>query len=130
MSTSLARTLSPLSSAERRSFLRFETVLPVLIEVHGHGTQRCIARNVSCGGLCVELREPPAIGTHVRVWFVTPGGARIAAWGIVKNHYVFNYYADKRPRQVRGAGIRFAAFEDGDRELLEATLEKIEAQLH
>ena len=97
--------------SERRSWLRFRTALPVLIESQLHGAMRCVARNVSKGGLCVELHEPLPLGTAISVWFIAPDGTRIGAAGVVKNHYIFNYFCDQKQRQVRGMGVRFTGFE-------------------
>jgi hypothetical protein len=111
--------------ADRRSYLRFETVLPVLIETPGQETQRYVARNVSCGGLCLETREPLPLGTPIRVWFVAPDGTRIGASGLVRNHYVFNYRTGDRTRQCRGMGVRFTAFHDSGERALRSVIERM-----
>ena len=116
-------------SSDRRSWLRFQTVLPVVIESTDHGAQRCVARNVSCGGLCVELAEPLPLGSEVIVWFMTPDGARIGASGVVKNHYVFNYWTDRIPRQLRGMGVRFLSFDGVGEQRLASSLDRLTAVL-
>lgn len=111
--------------AERRSYLRFETVLPVVVETPGHGAHRYVARNVSCGGLCLETQEPLPLGTSLRVWFVAPDGTRIGASGLVRNHYVFNYTNGQRPRQCRGMGVRFTAFHDSGERALRSVIRRM-----
>lgn len=113
--------------AERRSYLRFETVLPVLIESHQYGSLRCIARNVSTGGLCLEMDEPFPLGSAVRVWFTAPDGTQISATGQVKHHYVFNYCSGpERYRQLRGMGVRFTEFETTSEHALNNVLDRLQ----
>ena len=114
-----------MKTSERRSYLRFRTVLPVLVDSPVHGTRRCIARNVSSGGLCVEMDDPFPLNSEVRVWFVAPDGTRITATGMVRNHYFFNYCTGDRHRQLRGMGVRFVDFRDTGEHALKSVLSRM-----
>ncbi|MCB9558687.1 MAG: PilZ domain-containing protein [Deltaproteobacteria bacterium] len=111
---------------DRRSWLRFRTILPVLLESPLYGQQRCIARNVSGGGICIELADPLPLGTELRVRFTAPNGTEIVAIGCVRNHYVFNYATRQRYRQLRGIGIRFTAFDGAAETRLRRVLDRMQ----
>jgi hypothetical protein len=102
---------------ERRADLRFEALTVVRIESGEHGHFSCIARNVSRGGMFLELGEPLPLASQVQVFFSAPDGAEIALLATVRNHYYLNYGPEGSPRQVRGMGLRF-----------NRTAEQIEAQ--
>ena len=111
--------------ANKRSWLRFQTVMPVLIRSKTHGDFRCVARNVSEGGICVEMREALPLGSNIEVEFIAPDGTKIGASGVVRNQYVFNYCRDRRHRQLRGIGVRFSDFDDGSAKDLNVALDRI-----
>ena len=56
--------------SDRRSSKRINLSLEVAVPVRvdsDHGPQRGLARNFSEGGMLLEVRDPPPIGTRVRV---------------------------------------------------------------
>ena len=63
----------------------------------------CVARNVSAGGIFLELPDPLPLGAAVRVCFPVPDGSGdVVATGEVKNHYFINYtQARHQPRGRR-----------------------------
>ena len=97
----------------KRAALRFEKVFPVILSTDEFGECNAMARNISAGGILIELPEPMPLGTEVRVhFFMADSQATIIARGEVKNHYFLNYADATGPRAVAGMGIRFVAFED------------------
>jgi hypothetical protein len=108
-------TESPAAQAERRRSnrvrLSLETAVPVHVRWDGL-VQWGIARNISEGGMLIELRGLPSIGSRVEITFSGIDGSADAPdpatlHGEVRHHVVWN---------VRGAGlsaigIRFVATE-------------------
>ena len=65
----------------------------------------CVARNVSAGGIFLELPDPLPLGAAVRVCFPVPDGSgEVVATGEVKNHYFINYTQGGTSRAVAGHG--------------------------
>jgi hypothetical protein len=100
----------------KRQSLRFDKVFPVLISSDEFGDSNAMARNISAGGILLEVQEPLPLGTSVRVLFamsalVPEAGPQIVAKGEVKNHYFLNYSDDSGPRSMTGMAVRFTAFE-------------------
>jgi hypothetical protein len=107
----------------KRTSLRFDTVFPVLISSDQFGEQNAMARNISAGGILLEIQEPLPLGTRVRVHFCMQSTARVAdegptivARGEVKNHYFLNFADDSGPRSLTGMAIRFTEFETDSRD--------------
>lgn len=70
-----------------------------------------IARNISSGGVCVEMVDPIPLGSHVDVHFIEPqSGAEVVARSEVKHHYSFNFSIDSSPTRSTGIGLRFIEF--------------------
>jgi hypothetical protein len=106
----------------KRQSLRFDTVFPVLISSDQFGESNAMARNISAGGILLELQEPLPLGTRVRIHFSMQsgrgpeGGPIIVARGEVKNHYFLNFADDTGPRSLTGMAIRFTEFETDSRD--------------
>jgi hypothetical protein len=100
----------------KRSALRFEQVFPVILSSDAFGECNAMARNISAGGILIEISEPLPLGTEVRVHFSMPDSqASIVAKGEVKNHYFLNFSDAAGPRSLTGMAIRFTSFEaEGD----------------
>jgi hypothetical protein len=110
-------------SREKRATLRFDVLFPVLIEVPEMGTIRCVARNVSKGGLFVETIEPLPLGVGVRVHFMMDRNqGEIVAQAEIKNHYYLCYGEDGDLKSVIGMGLRFLAFEQDGGDVLNQSL--------
>jgi hypothetical protein len=101
-----------MKTTERRAALRFDKIFPVLVESTLYGTIRCVARNISAGGMFLETPEPFPLGTEVHI-HIEQDGESIVARGEVKNHYFFNYAEGPSARSLSGMGIRFLHFEAG-----------------
>jgi PilZ domain-containing protein len=102
-----------MTNKERRAALRFDKVFPVQVDSLLYGTIRCVARNISEGGMFLETPEPFPLGTEVHIHFEQDGEAMVAR-GEVKNHYFFNYAQGSRAQSLSGMGIRFLHFEAGE----------------
>lgn len=100
--------------SEKRLDMRFNKVFPVLVGSDIYGDSAGIARNISAGGMLVEMVEPIPLGAVVTVHFRLPeGGADIAARAEVKHHYCFNYAEGESRGRARGIGLRFVEFLGG-----------------
>ena len=63
------------ASSDQRAHLRFDTMFTVRLESLLFGECYCIARNVSAGGIFLELPDPLPLGATVRVCFPVPDGS-------------------------------------------------------
>jgi hypothetical protein len=106
-----ARPLTHLPGADQRLDLRFDKVFTVHIESELFGDQVGVARNLSAGGMFVELADPPPLGAVIDVRFPGPDGSTSLAFrGEVKHHFCWNYQRGDEPAQARGIGLRFTEF--------------------
>jgi hypothetical protein len=111
--------------SDKRQHLRFDKVFPVRLESILFGELSCVARNVSAGGIFLELAEPLPLGARVRVCFLTPDeSAEVVALGEVKNHYFMNFVQGGATRSVAGMAVRFLGFEDAGQQILNDCLDK------
>lgn len=122
----------PALRVEQRRNIRFDKAFPVAIRSEAFGEASAIARNVSAGGIMVELTEPLPLGTRVQVFFSMPDShARIVARGEVKNHYFLNFADPKGGRHaLTGMGVRFTGFESDADLLLGLGLTRLRTVLH
>ena len=123
---------SPLLRVEQRRNIRFDKAFPVAIRSEAFGESSAIARNVSAGGIMVELSEPLPLGTAVQVYFSVPDShARIVARGEVKNHYYLNFADPQGGRHaLTGMGVRFTGFESEADLMLGLGISRLRTVLH
>ena len=96
----------------RREHLRFDKVFTVRVESLLFGDSMCVARNISAGGIFLEVSDPLPLGSTLRVCFPVPDGSgEVVAVGEVKNHYFINYTKEGVNRSVTGMAVRFTDFE-------------------
>jgi len=99
------------TAMDQRIYLRFDKAFPVMIGSEIYGDSRAIARNISAGGMFVELIDPPPLGSVVSVSFRIPGsGEAVVARAEVKHHYCLNISTASGPSCARGIGLRFVEF--------------------
>jgi hypothetical protein len=111
---------------EKRQHLRFDKAFPVRVESILFGDAQCVARNVSAGGIFLEVSDPLPLGARVRVCFLTPDeGAEIVAVGEVKNHYFMNFVQNGASRSVAGMAVRFLSFEQESQFVLRDCLNRL-----
>ncbi len=103
----------------KRQAMRFETAFPVILSSDNFGECNAMARNISSGGILLELSEPLPLGTEVRVHFAMPESmATIVARGEVKNHYFLNFSDAGGARSLTGMAVRFTEFEADSQEMM------------
>lgn len=91
--------------------MRFDKVFPVVVGSEIFGDSSGIARNISAGGMFVEMLDPLPLGSFVTIHFRMPDSyGDIVVRGEVKHHYSFNYDSDGEPASCRGIGVRFTEF--------------------
>ncbi len=99
------------SSSERRFDARFDKIIPVVVASELFGDTDAVARNLSAGGMYVEMSDPLPIGSVVTVNFQIPDSHGVmAVQAEVKHHYAFNYNINGDPAFTRGIGLRFLEF--------------------
>jgi hypothetical protein len=113
------------SEREKRQHLRFDKVFPVRVESVLFGEISGVARNVSAGGIFIEMRDPLPLGARVRISFLNPEEtAEIVAVGEVKNHYFVNYNQGGATHSVSGMAVRFDGFENESQLVLDDCLNR------
>jgi hypothetical protein len=116
----------PSRPSQRREHLRFDKVFTVRIESLLFGDMVCVARNISAGGVFIELSDPLPLGAALRVCFPVPDGSgEVVAVGEVKNHYFINYMKDGATRAISGMAVRFTAFESDSHRILADCLTRL-----
>lgn len=108
---------------EKRIHTRFDKAFLVVIGSELYGDAFAIARNISGGGLLVEMSYAPPLGTIVTVHFqyIREGGENpvmdeIVARAEVKHHHYLNFSGANDAASSRAIGLRFIEFIDpGDR---------------
>ena len=114
------------SYRDQRQHLRFDKMFSVRIESLLFGESLCVARNVSAGGIFVELSDPLPLGATVRVCFPVPDGSgEVVATGEVKNHYFINFTQNGVSKAVAGMAIRFTSFENESHHVLRDCLGRL-----
>lgn len=96
---------------EARVRLDLELAVPVSVST-GSSEYRGVARNISEGGMLVELPIAPAIGARVKVRFAGVQGSAAAPdsvelSGEVRHHMAWQFNKDGATSSMRGIGIRF-----------------------
>ncbi len=105
---------------EKRIHTRFDKAFLVVIGSELYGDAIAVARNISAGGLLVEMSYAPPLGTVVTVHFQYAREAdvvdEIVARAEVKHHHYLNFTGADEAASSRAIGLRFLEFLDpGDR---------------
>jgi hypothetical protein len=107
------------AGSDQRAHLRFDKMFAVRVESLLFGEIYCVARNISAGGIFLELADPLPLGATVRVCFPVPDGSgEVVATGEVKNHYFINFTQAGSSRAVAGMAVRFTSFENEGHHIL------------
>ena len=108
----------PLDSGvrEKRVHMRFVKAFLVMIGSELYGESVAIARNVSAGGILVEMSYAPPLGTVVTVHFQNARADdlidEIVARAEVKHHHYLNFSGSGEAASSRAIGLRFLEFVD------------------
>jgi hypothetical protein len=101
---------------DRRAAPRLDKVFPVFVEGDG-GAGLGVARNLSEGGMFIELRDPQPLGSQVRILFPSDDGEMTAVGEVRYVCHLMGRLGDERASQrvaaIRGMGVRFLYFEPG-----------------
>jgi len=101
---------------EKRVHMRFDKAFLVVIGSELYGEAVAIARNVSAGGILVEMSYAPPLGTVVTVHFQHARGDdlvdEIVARAEVKHHHYLNFAGSGEAAASRAIGLRFLEFID------------------
>src|SRR5882757_4458968 len=114
------------SERDKRQHLRFDKMFSVRVESMLFGDSYCVARNVSAGGIFLEVRDPLPLGATVRVCFPVPDGSGdVVATGEVKNNYFINFNQGGVTKAVSCMAVRFTSFENECNQVLEDCLSRM-----
>jgi hypothetical protein len=107
-------------AVEKRIHTRFDKAFLVVIGSELYGDTWAIARNVSAGGILVEMSYAPPLGTVVTVHFQHVRSDdlmdEIVVRAEVKHHHFLNFKTSDETAATRAIGLRFIEFVDaGDR---------------
>jgi hypothetical protein len=101
---------------EKRVHMRFDKAFLVVIGSELYGEAVAIARNVSAGGILVEMSYAPPLGTVVTVHFQHLRSDdlvdEIVARAEVKHHHYLNFSGSGEAAASRAIGLRFLEFID------------------
>jgi hypothetical protein len=129
----------PVPIIEKRIHTRFDKAFLVMIGSELYGDTFAVARNVSAGGILVEMTYAPPLGTVVTVHFQhvrdddrferggdpdgaagetggrAPGGIdELVVRAEVKHHHYLNFTGGNDAASARAIGLRFLEFIDPD----------------
>jgi hypothetical protein len=91
----------------RRIPLSLDVAVPVVVR-GPDGVQRGLARNISEGGMLVEMEELPALGQRLEVTFAgINGSCSLTLFGEVRHHVGWQHSAQGSTQMMRGIGLRF-----------------------
>lgn len=104
---------------EKRMHNRFDKAFPVLVGSELYGDGYAIARNISAGGILVEMTYAPPLGTIVTVHFQHARADdlvdEIVVRAEVKHHHYLNFAGTgpgSEAASTRAIGMRFLEFVD------------------
>ena len=99
---------------EKRIHTRFDKAFLVVIGSELYGDSVAVARNVSAGGILVEMNYAPPLGTVVTVHFQHARDDdqldEIVARAEVKHHHYLNFGGGNDAASARAIGLRFLDF--------------------
>jgi hypothetical protein len=108
----------PIPILEKRIHTRFDKAFLVVIGSEIYGDSCAVARNVSAGGILVEMTYAPPLGTVVTVHFQHVRDDdqldEIVARAEVKHHHYLNFTGGNDAASARAIGLRFVEFIDPD----------------
>jgi hypothetical protein len=128
----------PVPIIEKRIHTRFDKAFLVMIGSELYGDTFAVARNISTGGILVEMTYAPPLGTVVTVHFQhvrdddplqrgeagadgSAGGAddprgidELVVRAEVKHHHYLNFTGGNDAASARAIGLRFLEFIDPD----------------
>lgn len=108
----------PVPILEKRIHTRFDKAFLVVIGSELYGDTVAVARNVSAGGILVEMTYAPPLGTVVTVHFQCVREDEqldeLVVRAEVKHHHYLNFTGGNDAASARAIGLRFLEFIDPD----------------
>jgi hypothetical protein len=108
----------PVPLREKRIHTRFDKAFLVVIGSELYGDTVAVARNVSAGGILVEMTYAPPLGTVVTVHFQHARDEdqvdELIVRAEVKHHHYLNFTGGNDAASARAIGLRFLEFVDPD----------------
>jgi hypothetical protein len=108
----------PVPVIEKRIHTRFDKAFVVVIGSELYGDTVAVARNVSAGGILVEMTYAPPLGTVVTVHFQNARDDEqldeLVVRAEVKHHHYLNFAGGNDAASARAIGLRFLEFIDPD----------------
>lgn len=104
--------------ADKRLYTRFDKAFVVVVGSEVYGDTHAVARNLSAGGILVEMPYAPPLGTIVTVHFQylrdgEDNVDEIVARAEVKHHHYLNFSSGpSEAARARAVGMRFLEFVD------------------
>lgn len=106
----------PVPIIEKRIHIRFDKAFLVVIGSELYGDTVAVARNVSAGGILVEMTYAPPLGTVVTVHFQHARDDdeldELIVRAEVKHHHYLNFTGGNDAASSRAIGLRFLEFID------------------
>lgn len=91
----------------KRIPLSLDVAVPVLIR-GPDGVQRGLARNISEGGMLIEMEELPTLGHRLEIVFAgITGSCSVTLFGEVRHHVGWQHASNGTTHTMRGIGVRF-----------------------
>ncbi len=107
---------APASGSNKRQHSRFDKAFLVVIGSEMFGDSFAVARNLSAGGILVEMCYAPPLGSVVTVHFQyvrdDEQTDEIVARAEVKHHHYLNFTGNGEAARSRAIGMRFVEFVD------------------
>ena len=104
----------PVPIVEKRIHTRFDKAFLVVIGSELYGDSVAVARNVSAGGILVEMTYAPPLGTVVTVHFQHARDDdeldEMVVRAEVKHHHYLNFTGSNDAASSRAIGMRFVEF--------------------
>jgi hypothetical protein len=96
---------------DKRVRMNLEVAVPILVR-GPDGLQRGLARNLSEGGMLIEMSELPAIGAQLEITITGIHGSTdapdsVTLTGEVRHHVGWQHVVRGQRRTMRGVGVRF-----------------------
>jgi hypothetical protein len=108
----------PVPIIEKRIHTRFDKAFLVVIGSELYGDTVAVARNVSTGGILVEMTYAPPLGTVVTVHFQHAHDDdrldELVVRAEVKHHHYLNFTGGNDAASSRAIGLRFLEFVELD----------------
>ncbi len=99
------------AQSDLRITKRFDKTFQVAVISELFGEMVAIAKNISSGGIGLEMHEPLPLGCVVTIRFSIPDErTQLSVRAEVKHHYCFNYNVGEQAASTRGIGLRFLEF--------------------